>query len=363
MHVSTNRELGGGERQVLALMEGSIARGVQASAAVRRGAELFSLCEERGIPARPFSMRFAYDPFAIRALARAARRIPCDVLHLHDGAAASIGVAAGAWARVPVIVHRRIASPLRNTWFTRLKYDPRRVARFVAVSGAVADVLAAAGIPRAQIAVIPSGIDIAKLDALAARMHGTERPPGSPAPCGAPPRIGTIAKLAPKKGVDVVIRAFASIRERMPEATLTIVGSGPDESSLRSLAASLQLGRSIQFAGPVAGAPLLATWDLLLFASELEGSPGVVREAMALRVPVAAVDAPGTMEVLGDTGLVARRGDWQRLAQAAERILNERALRLDLIQRARERVERNYSIDVMVDRTLALAAEVAAGKA
>ncbi|MFN0206110.1 MAG: glycosyltransferase [Planctomycetota bacterium] len=352
LHVSTNRDLGGGERQLLALVLGSREHGIDARVCVREQGQLKKLCLHSGIDTSSLRARIAYDPFAMRYLTNLARRDEIDIMHLHDGGAASLGVAAGAWSKTPVIVHRRIASALRNSWFTKLKYDPKRVALFIAVSNIVADVLKNAGIPTNQIVVIPSGVDIQKLDAIAQREKVNNK---SDRLQIGKLQIGTIAKLAPKKGVDIVLRAFAKIHERVPNTILTIVGSGPDEESNRALAAELNINDFVNFAGSREGAPILATWDLFLFASELEGSPGVVREAMALRVPIVAVDAPGTVEVLGDCGIVTSRGDALSLANAAIRLLNNQNERADLAARARARVEHYYSIDSMVENTIAAA--------
>lgn len=366
LHVSTNRDLGGGERQVFALIAGSLRRGIDAHACVRRGGDLEKLCINSSIITKPLDVRIAYDPFAMRYLTNFAKRDEMDVMHLHDGGAASLGVAAGAWSKTPVIVHRRIASPLRNTWFTKLKYDPARVALFIAVSSIVADILKNAGIPTNQIVVIPSGVDIQRLDALPrpekANNITEEKLQIGKLQLGTLQlgklQIGTIAKLAPKKGVDVVLRAFAKIHDRVPNTILTIVGGGPEAEAHRALAQELNITEFVNFAGPQEGAPILATWDLFLFASELEGSPGVVREAMALRVPIAAVDAPGTVEVLGDCGSVTPRGDALSLANAAIRLLNNQNERSGLAALARERVERYFSIDSMVENTIAAAKSV-----
>ncbi|PWB57316.1 MAG: hypothetical protein C3F17_20820 [Bradyrhizobiaceae bacterium] len=58
-----------------------------------------------------------------------------------------------------------------------------------------------------------------------------------------------IARLCEQKGQDVLLKAFARVREKVPSASLLLVGSGPDERKLRALAGELQLGDSVTFAG------------------------------------------------------------------------------------------------------------------
>jgi glycosyltransferase involved in cell wall biosynthesis len=359
LHVSTNKDLGGGERQILALAAGSRARGVEAVLLARRGGALLAAARAAGLPAGPLSLAFAYDPLAIAKTAGELREGRFDVVHLHDGGAASIGVAAASLARVPAIVHRRIASPLRRTVLTRYKYDPARVARFVCVSRTVAAILEEGGIPRGKIAVVESGIDVAALDALA---RGSGRGLLGSEGAAARPLLGTVAKLASKKGVDTVIRAFANIRAEHAAAQLVVVGDGPQRESLRSLAASVGAGGAVHFAGAREdGAAILADFDLLLFASELEGSPGVLREAMALGVPIVTVDTPGCVEVVAETAVVVPRGDPVALARGATRLLRDKNVAATLRAAARSRVVANYSIDAMVEKTLAVAREARGG--
>jgi glycosyltransferase involved in cell wall biosynthesis len=354
--------MGGGERQVFALVAGSAARGIAASLAARDGGELLARARRDGLDARPLRVRIAYDPLAVAALSRWLRAERFDVVHLHDGGAASVGVAAAARARVPAIVHRRIASPLRRGILSRWKYAPRRVARFVAVSEAVAEVLARGGIPREKIAVVPSGVDLTRLEALVAgRRDRTAQAretcaPGTRVP-GAPV-LGTVSKLAPKKGVDVVLRAFARVGAAIPEARLRVVGEGPERADLESSARELGIAERVELLGAAEdGAAAIAGFDLLLFGSRLEGSPGVVREAMALGTPVVALDAPGTVEVLGGTGEIA--ADPVEMAERALALLRDPLRARALAESARERVRRLYSMEAMVDATIALAREVA----
>ncbi|MBL8692850.1 MAG: glycosyltransferase [Planctomycetes bacterium] len=355
LHVSTNPEMGGGEKQLLALVAGSASRGVEAHLLARARGKCLAAALAAGLRAEPLRAAFAYDPIAIARLTRRLRHERYDVVHLHDGGAASLGTAAAEMAGVPAIVHRRIASPLRRNALTRWKYDGRRVARFVAVSEVVAAVLAEGGVPRERIAVVPSGVDLRRLDGLSreAARRALEAPPDQIL-------VGTIGKLAAKKGVDTVLRAFSHLGRELPSARCVVIGDGPDSAALRALAASLPCGERVAFLGerPDA-ATLLAGIDLFLFGSELEGAPGVVREAMALRVPVAAVDAPGTVEVLGETGSIVRRGDDDGLAHAALAALRRPIAERDAaVAAARARIEARYSIDSMIDGTIAVARAV-----
>lgn len=357
LHFSTNPELGGGERQVLALLTQSAARGVEAELLTTAGAALEPLARDAGIAVHRLTRRFAYDPVAIVRAARLLRKRAASVLHVHDGSAASIGVFAARRAGVPVLVHRRVASPLRTNPLTRAKYSPARVARYVAVSEVVAAVLRAAGIPAEKIRVVPSGVDLSRLRTLA---RGAGRAALPPQLRGSRPLLGTVGKLAPKKGMEDVLRAFARIRRAHGDAALLVVGGGPDECSLRGLANELGIAAWTQFTGSVPdAAPLVADLDAFLFASALEGSPGVLREAMALGVPIVTVDTPGCVEVVADTAVTTPRGDPTALAEGAIQLLADAERRERLRKAASERVAARFSLESMVAATLEVAREAA----
>jgi glycosyltransferase involved in cell wall biosynthesis len=356
LHFNTNKDFGGGERQIVALLQRSSRHGAEAELLVTMPSALADFAADANIPWSRVARRIPYDPFAIRNIAALLRERKIDVLHAHDGKAASLGVFAANKANIPAVIHRRIASPLRNNWLTRKKYDPARVARYVAVSKTVAGVLRSYGAPDDKIRVVASGVDVAKL---AAFERGAARALLPESRRGASPLLGTVAKLAPKKGVDIVLRAFATIHASIATSQLIVVGAGPERAGLEALARNLGIAEFVTFAGArPEGARLMADFDVLLFASELEGSPGVLREAMALRVPIVTVDTPGCVEVAGETASIVARGDAPALAAAALEIWNHPARRASLTAAAFDRVERNFSLDAMVAATIAVDREI-----
>jgi glycosyltransferase involved in cell wall biosynthesis len=360
LHFHTNEDLGGGERQVLALLTRSASHGVEAELLTTPRGALAGEAAAAGVPVHRVARRFSYDPLATRRVVKILRERAIDVLHVHDGFAASLGVFAANAAGVPVLVHRRIASPLRDNWLTRRKYSPKRVARFLAVSETVAGALRAFGLPAEKIRIVPSGVDIAALRRLP---KGRGRELLTPELRGATPLLGTIGKLAPKKGIDVILGAFAEIRAKLPDAALLVVGGGPEETALRALARFLGLDDGVVFTGPLPDGPaVLADLDMFLFASELEGSPGVLREAMALGVPIVTVDTPGCVEVAGDAALTVPRGDAPALAAAALALHADPSRAAALRAAGLARVESRFSLDAMVAATVA-AARDAAGRA
>ncbi|SQC37376.1 GDP-mannose-dependent alpha-(1-6)-phosphatidylinositol monomannoside mannosyltransferase [Rothia kristinae] len=98
-----------------------------------------------------------------------------------------------------------------------------------------------------------------------------------------------MARLAPEKRVDWVLRAFDAAAARHPGWELEVVGDGPERAALERLTAGLEHGQRIRFRGEVPTADLAEVYDaagVLALASAFEGTPMVLAEAMARGVPV-----------------------------------------------------------------------------
>ena len=196
----------------------------------------------------------------------------------------------------------------------------RRADRVVTTSAYSADRIASFyGVDRERIAIVPELID---LDAWDRALESAPRE-------GGPSRILTVAHLYPRKGVDTLLRAFASVPG---EAHLRIVGTGPERQRLEQLAHTLGLTDRVHFLGHLPFAALVAEYrNATLFAlpTEQEGFGIVFLEAMASSLPIVATRAAAVPEVVSDgvTALLANPGDESTLAQMLATLLGDAALR------------------------------------
>jgi L-malate glycosyltransferase len=171
--------------------------------------------------------------------------------------------------------------------------------------------------------------------------------------------VGTVKTLAPKYGIDTLLRAFAIMAPQV-QAQLLVVGDGPQRTELQGLATTLGIAERVQWAGAVphdAVPQWLRRLHVYVAASRLDSeSFGVaVVEAMACGVPVVVSDVGGLPEVVepGHSGLVVPRDDPQALADALLRLLNDAALRQRLATAGRARAVAEYAWGPCVDRMLA----------
>jgi len=163
----------------------------------------------------------------------------------------------------------------------------RRAAGVISVSRALAGRMAELGIDPAHITVLRNGVDTALFQPVTAPMTA---PGAAHAPHGeVPPRplAISVGNLVPLKGHDLAIRAVAEI----PGLHLWIVGGGPERARLEALAGDLGVTQRVRFLGVVPHAEMPAVYsaaDLLILASEREGWPNVLLEAMACGARVVA---------------------------------------------------------------------------
>jgi glycosyltransferase involved in cell wall biosynthesis len=165
-------------------------------------------------------------------------------------------------------------------------------------------------------------------------------------------------------GVDCVLRAFASIQDRIPQAQLTIAGDGPERASLEQLARDLKL-QNTEFTGKVGHEQVVKLYDaadIFLNGSEIDNQPLSLLEAFACGLPVVTTDAGGIpdMVVPEKTGLLVPTGDYEQLAARALRLLNDPILAQSLIQQARAEC-RKYCWEAVRDDWLSLYHDLAAG--
>lgn len=167
--------------------------------------------------------------------------------------------------------------------------------KIVAVSHAVADdLIINFGIKPSKIKVIYNGFDLHEINRLSA-----EPLTSSETELFEAPTVITVGRLHADKAQWVLIRAFAQLIKKLPEARLLIVGNGPESSYLHRLTEALEIEHSIFFLG-FQNNPFkfVKHSDLFVLTSPFEGFGNVLIEAMACATPVATTDCFSSREIL-----------------------------------------------------------------
>lgn len=220
-------------------------------------------------------------------------------------------------------------------------------ARFCCVSRDIAaEVLRCRIVPRRKVRVVPNGIDTKRFarGGPAAELR---------AALGIPlesPVVGTVGRLTEIKRHDVLLRAFAAVRERIPAARLLIVGDGQLREQLEALSRELGVAPAVHFAGYRASAEeYFRVLDVFALTSRSEGTPLAVLEACASGVPVVASAVGGLPDIVthGRTGLLFPAGDVAALAGTLAGLLADPQARERLAGEAQRDVAARYGLERM----------------
>lgn len=183
-----------------------------------------------------------------------------------------------------------------------------------------ADVLRRRLVPASRVQVIPNGID----PGLPPRPDPSLRDIVG-VPAGAP-LVGSVGRLVDQKAPLDLVRAWAHVAARRPDARFVLIGDGPLAGAVDDLAATAGLRDRYTRLPFLADADAhLADLDVFTLASRFEGAPYVVLEAMRAGVPVVATEVTGTVDLLGGgAGTLVPPGDELALARATVAALTER---------------------------------------
>jgi len=246
-----------------------------------------------------------------------------------------------------VVVAKRNVDAFETPRQIAMQRIAHRLATHVtAVSAAVGDTVAALGVPRDRITVIPNGVDAVRFG----RMTGDRARLGVN---GARTVVGSVGCLAARKDYATLLDALALLAARGHEFSAVLVGDGPEREALEQRARSLGLEPRVKFLGERSDVDrLLPAMDIFVLSSREEGIPNALLEAMAAGRPSVATAVGGTCEVMtdGETG-------WLVPARAPESLANALADAIDHPDEARRRGEaarraavERMSIEAMVRR-------------
>jgi glycosyltransferase involved in cell wall biosynthesis len=354
--VSTQKDWYGGEEAAYLLSQGLRRHGHRVHVLARRNGRFARRMNDEGFSVAEFAGN-GQNPLALWQIRRCLRRLRPDVLHYNDPHAVTAAGLASVGLKIPVrVAVRHVAWPIRS---------PRRFLAFcdriICVSHAVADVCRAGKFP-------PEMLRVVFLAGDPERVLAGDRRRGRLAAGVADDRtmILVVAGLNENKGHAFLLDAMPAVLQRHPDAHLILAGDGPQAEPLQHQTQRLGIESHVRFLGYRRDIPdLLHAADLVVLPSLAEGFGLAVVDAMFAGVPVVATATGGVADIAGTNdpkcepvAWVVRPGDSKALAAAVIESLDspeQRRLRTDL---ARQRAERLFTPDRMVDGTLAVYREV-----
>jgi glycosyltransferase involved in cell wall biosynthesis len=296
--------------------------------------------------------RYAFMVSAYWKLYR--ERHAMDILHVHEGHwIASLGARFAARNGKKVLIKEASSGDyLRLNFSTQIwPESTRRADVFIAISRQIARDLRGVGVPEENIRIIPNGVML---------------PSGSWSPPQGPDRnvvfVGNLSQQ-PYKGIDILLKAWKSVKAADAGATLILLGGG-DATDLKALCAELGIADRVMFKGAVKNVEdyLLAA-SLFVLPSRIEGMSNSLLEAMALGLPVVSTDISGSEDLIqtGENGLLVPKEDPVALSEAILRMLKDRSMAEDMGRKARLSIGAGFTIQAVAQRYAELYDSMLAG--
>ena len=356
LHVHKLTGVSGSENHLLALLPALRAAGVDArflglDVPGSDAPRFYERLDELGVPYRRVRCGLDVSPRMARDVIRAVRAERPDLLHTHLVHADVYGASR---PRAPACRSSRRATTTTATCSGRSATSTARSrgrrARLIAISDAVRRFLEQAGHPPEKLVTVHYGLD--ELPSGALRAHA-RRPPGSRTDA---PLLLAVGRLIAQKDHATLLRAFARVRERHPDARLAILGSGPLEAGDARARARART-RTTRSSSPAGWSPATGSRGRTSSSTPRAGraSGSSCSRRCSPRLPIVATRVSAVPEVVvdGETGLlVERRATSTALAAALDELLAdpERARRLGAAGLERARSE--FSVARMTERTI-----------
>lgn len=164
--------------------------------------------------------------------------------------------------------------------------------------------------------------------------------------------VGTLANFTGAKGHHLLLEAFTRLAGQFPKAHLVLGGEGPCRAAVQKKAVDWGLSGRVWFPGNVSDAlDFCGALDVFVLASDIEGLPYVVLEAMSLAVPVVATDvgAMGEAVIHGKTGLLVPRRDVDALTSAISTVLGDSGRRAAMKNATKRHFDNRFDLARMLE--------------
>jgi len=296
---------------------------------------------------RPFSLPTLF--FLIKII----RSAQPDILHSHSSIDSWLIALAGTLLGIPIIRSRHVMIPIRNHIFNRWLYAkaPSRV--LVSGQGIAKMVSEHAGVSTDKIISIPAGVDFRRFNF---QISG-EKIRQELGIASHQPLIGKVAVIRSWKGYNYFVDCVPLVVEKSPDARFVIVGSGPGYETIHSMIKNQGLEKSIFMMGHREDIPeIMAALDIHCVASfAVEGTTQVIPQAFAMKTPVVSTRMDSIPPILGngEWGILVEPKNPQDMANGIIKLLNDRELAQNMVEKAYNFCKKELSTDQMMDKTIA----------
>lgn len=343
-HLDDSIKLGGGERQVLYLIDELSKLGIENYLVCRKKSKIHEICMQRNIKIINIPFLFDWDIISSLILYLKIKEIKNKqiILHSHTGKSSSIPLIIKKlfMPKIKIVSHKRVVFPLKNK-ISVIKY--REQDAIISISKAITSQLTNIKIPQSKIHLIPSSIPEELIE-----KNSFERT--------LPEKIiiGSLTTLTKNKDPITLIEAAKIVIKKTNNVFFEIAGEGPLMEECINMVEKYNIKDRVILKGYIENnTDFLKNIDIFVLSSKEEGLGSSLIEAMAFGLPLIGTDSGGIPEIIdnGINGFVIPKENPQKLAQAILELISNKELYEKFSKNSLIKVK-NYSSSKMALSTL-----------
>ena len=340
LHISTAKTWRGGEQQVAYLMQQLRKKNIKQHVFCVENGAFHQFAKDNGFETTGFKKGFSFNPLVALKLSQLSKKLNVNLIHTHDSHAHTFAVLANAlWGmKRPLIVSRRVDFPIGKSAMSMWKYKHPSVGKILCVSDMIRKIVQQDLKNKSLAQTVYSGVELEKFNKPnSGKLRKEYSIPKDT------PLIVNVAALADHKDHITFVDTIQKVKEKRPGIQALIIGGDQgEEENIRQRIEQLHLQDTVRLTGFRNDIPeVLQEADLFLFTSKTEGLGTSILDAFASGVPVVACRAGGIPELVihEKTGLSSEVKDSDSLAKQVLRLLNNDALKIQLITQAKEHLQ------------------------
>ncbi|WP_328707421.1 glycosyltransferase family 4 protein [Pseudomonas ogarae] len=357
--ITRSDTMGGASVHVLDLASGAQKAGHEVIVLVGGKGVFVTRAKKKNIPV--ISLKFLVrninpfkDIFAFFELRKHIKVIQPDLIHLHSSKVGILGRLVAKSLGIPAIFTAHgwaftegVSAGRRKVYKTIERAMALFASRIITVSDYDRKIALSSGVgDEGLICTVHNGMPALELDSSIYQNSAS-------------PKMIMVARFDEQKDQVSLVKALALLQD-VPW-TLEFVGDGPSISDAKQLVTQFGLGGRIVFSGACEDIPMrLNSSQVFLLITNWEGFPLTILEAMRAGLPVIASDVGGVSEAVQDgrTGILVARNDINKLAEAIRSMLGSSEMRHTMGTAGRDRFEKAFLFDRMLDKTLSIYRDV-----
>ncbi len=354
VHSEASLGWGGQEHRVFAELVGFRERGAWTALLAPESSVVYQRARDAGITVKHLDVKKIRYPINALRLKSWLRENRVQVVNTHSSRDGYVVGAAARLAGTPLLIRsRHIDVTYPNRWASRHAFTTLADRVITTSDKITANLRETFNLPEGRVSTIATGIDLNRFnpDGDKAELFdgrgSADRNPTSPV-------VGMVSVLRSWKGHPFFLEAARMLKDRGAGIRFVIVGEGPQRENIEARIADLKLGDDVTLAGHREDVPaVLRALDVLAIPSTgHEGVPQIGLQALASKTTVVGSEAGGIPEIIrpNETGRIVPTENAEALASAIEATLWETETTDQFRENGRRFVEREHSLDHMLDR-------------